>query len=134
MKPTTASATSLIQFATDEFVIGEGTGHIDVTVTRAGDASGPATVNFNTFDQSQPGHASQKSDYEIALGKITFNPGETSKTVRILIVNDTFVEGDEIVDLAISNPTGAGVGLGSPNVAELRITDNDSVATDDESD
>lgn len=127
LKPTTASATSLIQFATDEFAIGEGSGHIDISVTRAGDASGTATVNFNTFDESQPGHASQKADYEIALGKLTFNPGETSKTVRILIVNDTFVEGDETVDLAISNPTGAGVGLGSPNTAELRILDNDSV-------
>lgn len=126
LKPTTASATSLIQFATDEFVIGEGIGHIDISVTRAGDASGPATVNFNTFDQSQAGHASQKSDYEISLGKVTFSPGETSKTVRILIVNDLFVEGDETIDLAISNPTGAGVGLGSPNIAALKIVDNDS--------
>jgi uncharacterized protein (TIGR03118 family) len=126
LKPTTVSATSLIQFATDEFIIGEGTGHIDISVIRAGDASLPATVNFNTFDQSQPGHASQKSDYEIALAKLTFNPGETSKTVRILIVNDGFVEGDETIDLAISNPTGAGVGLGSPNIAALKIVDNDS--------
>jgi uncharacterized protein (TIGR03118 family) len=127
LNPTTASATSLIQFATDDFIIGEGTGHIDITVTRAGDASGTATVNFNTFDESQPTHASQKSDYEIALGKLTFAPGETSKTTRILIVNDSFNEGDETVDLALSNPTGAGVGLGSPNVTELTITDNDVV-------
>ena len=128
LKPTTAQATSLIQFATDEFIISEGSGHIDITVTRAGDASGIATVNFNTFDESQPDHASQKSDYEIALGKLTFNPGETSKTVRILIVNDIFDENDETVDLALSNPTGAGVGLGSPNTAELIITDNDTGA------
>jgi len=127
LKPTTASATSLIQFATDEFVISEGSGHIDITVTRAGDASGTATVNFDTADVSQPGHASQKSDYEIALGKLTFNPGETSKTVRILIVDDKFVEGDEQVGLFLSNPTGAGVGLGSPNSASIKITDNDSV-------
>ena len=128
LNPTTASATSLIQFATDDFVIGEGSGHIDITITRAGDASGSATVNFNTFDESQAGHASQKSDYEIALGKLSFAPGETSKTVRILIVNDNFVEGDETVNLALSNPTGTGVGLGTPNQAELRITDNDSIA------
>src|SRR5882724_9698937 len=128
LKPTTASATSLIQFATDEFIIGEGTGHIDVSITRAGDASGAATVNFNTFDESAAGHASQKSDYEIALGKVSFAPGETSKTVRILIVNDTFVEGNETVNLALSNPTGTGVGLGTPNQAELTIVDNDSVA------
>src|SRR5258706_3412550 len=128
LNPTTASATNLIQFATDEFVIGEGSGHIDITVTRAGDASAASTVNFNTFDESQAGHASQKSDYEIALGKLTFAAGETSKTVRILIVNDNFVEGDETIDLALSNPTGSGTGLGSPNHAELRIIDNDVVA------
>ncbi|HEY8224192.1 MAG TPA: TIGR03118 family protein, partial [Pyrinomonadaceae bacterium] len=128
LKPTTATATSLIQFATDDFAIGEGSGHIDVSLIRAGDASGTATVNFNTFDESQPGHASQKSDYEIALSKVTFSPGETAKTVRILIVNDNFVEGDEVVNLALSNPAGAGVGLGTPNQAELRIIDNDSIA------
>jgi hypothetical protein len=53
LKPTTASATSLIQFATDAFSINEGSGHIDIGVIRAGDVSGPATVNFNTFDESQ---------------------------------------------------------------------------------
>jgi uncharacterized protein (TIGR03118 family) len=128
LNPTTASATSLLQFSTDEFIIGEGTGHIDITVTRSGDASGTATANVSTFDESQPGHASQKSDYEIALATVTFNPGETSKTVRILIVNDNFVEGTESVNLALTNVTGAGLGLGSPNQATLKITDNDSVA------
>ncbi|MDT5271902.1 MAG: hypothetical protein QOH49_4088, partial [Acidobacteriota bacterium] len=139
INPTTASATSLIQFSADEYTIGEGTGHIDITVTRSGDASGTATVNYNTFDEAIPTpspsplptptpHGSQKSDYEIALGTLTFAPGETSKTFRLLIVNDTFKEGDEIIDLMLSNPTGAGVGLGSPNTAELTISDNDVVA------
>src|SRR5204863_960454 len=67
-------------------------------------------------------------DYEISLGKISFAPGETVKTVRILIVNDNFVEGNETINLALSNPTGTGVGLGSPNQATLTIVDNDSVA------
>jgi uncharacterized protein (TIGR03118 family) len=125
LNPTTATATSLIQFSTDDFAIGEGSGHIDITVTRQGNASGTATVNVNTFDESQPGHASQKSDYEISLGTLTFAPGETSKTFRILIVNDNFVEGDETISLALSNPTGSGVGLGSPNDAKVRILDDD---------
>jgi uncharacterized protein (TIGR03118 family) len=128
LNPTTASATSLVQFATDEFVIGEGAGHIDITVTRAGDASNSASVNISTYDESQPGHASQKSDYEIALSRVNFAPGETSKTMRILIVNDNFVEGDETINLALSNPTGAGLGMGSPTYATVKITDNDVVA------
>lgn len=128
LNPTTASATSLIQFADSEFSIGEGSGHIDVTVTRTGDVSGTASVNFNTFDQSQADHASQKSDYEIALGSLSFAAGETSKTFRLLIVNDTFDENNEVIDLYLSNPTGAGVGLGSPNTAQVQILDNDTGA------
>src|SRR5258706_12364990 len=128
LNPTTSSATNLIKFATDEIWIVEGHGHLALTVTRTAEYSAASTVNFNTFDESQAGHASQKSDYEIALGKLTFAAGETSKTVRILIVNDNFVEGDETIDLALSNPTGSGTGLGSPNHAELRIIDNDVVA------
>jgi uncharacterized protein (TIGR03118 family) len=129
LNPTTAQATSLIEFATNNFAVDEAGGHVDFTVVRTGDTSGTATVNYNTFDESQAGHASQKSDYEISLGTLTFNPGETSKTFRILIVNDNFVEGDEVISLALSNPTGAGVGLGSPNTATVTIFDNDAVVS-----
>src|SRR6185503_18542227 len=67
LNPTTASATSLIQFSSDEYSISEGSGHIDITITRSGDVSGNATVSYSTFDESAPGHASQKSDYEMAV-------------------------------------------------------------------
>src|SRR4051794_33577688 len=129
LNPTTASATSLIQFASDSFVINEGSGHIEVSVTRQGDASGTATVNYSTFDASQPAHASQKSDYEIAEGTLTFAPGETSKTFTLLLVNDNFVEGAETIDLFLSNPSGSGVGLGSPNHATVTINDDDVAAS-----
>jgi uncharacterized protein (TIGR03118 family) len=128
LNPTTASATSLIQFSGDDFTINEGSGHIEVTVTRQGDASGSATINYATFDQSQPDHASQKSDFEIAAGTLTFAAGETSKTFTVLVVNDSFDENDEVIDLFLSNPTGAGAGLGSPNHAEITIVDNDTGA------
>jgi uncharacterized protein (TIGR03118 family) len=129
LNPTTAQATSLIQFGSTNFFADEAGGHLDVTVIRQGNTSNIASVNFNTFDESAPGHASQKSDYEITLGKLTFNPGETLKTFRILIEDDNFVEGDETVNLALSNPTGTGLGLGSPNVATVTILDNDISAS-----
>jgi uncharacterized protein (TIGR03118 family) len=137
IKPTTATATSLIQFGADDFAINEMSGHIDITVTRSGDASGTATVNYATFDETAagqspppapqptpaPGHATQKADYEIALGKLTFNPGETSKTFRVLLVDDSRAEGNEAVRLVLSNPTGAG--LGAADDVDLTIIDND---------
>lgn len=130
LDPTTATATSLIEFATNTFGVDEAGKFVDFTVIRTGDTSGTATINYNTFDESEAGHASQKSDYEIALGTLNFAAGETSKTFRVLIVNDNFVEGDEVIDLALSNPTGAGVGLGSPNTAQITILENDvSVST-----
>jgi uncharacterized protein (TIGR03118 family) len=128
LKPTTASATSLIQFSADNYSVNEGTGSIEITVTRDGDVSGSATVNYATYDEIEPDHASQKSDYEIALGKVSFAPGETSKTFTLLLVNDSFDENDEVINLILSNPTGAGTGLGSPNIAEMTIIDDDTGA------
>jgi uncharacterized protein (TIGR03118 family) len=126
LNPTTSSATSLIQFGSSDLTIGEG-GHVDVTVNRSGDVSGTATVDFATIDESQVDHASQKADYQIAVGKLTFGPGETSKTFRVLITEDTFDEGDETLEIGLTNITGSGAGLsGSPLV--LTITDNDSGA------
>jgi uncharacterized protein (TIGR03118 family) len=126
INPTTVQATNLIQFGTTNQFIDEAGSHVDFTIIRNGDSSGTATINYNTFDESELGHASQKSDYEIALGKVTFNPGETVKTIHIFIVDDKLAEGDETINLALSNPTGTGVGLGTPSTAEITILDNDA--------
>ncbi|HEY0078124.1 MAG TPA: TIGR03118 family protein [Pyrinomonadaceae bacterium] len=127
LKALAAPSAALIQFGSANYVIGEGGGSIQITVTRGGDVSGTSTVNYATFDQSGTGHASQKSDYEIALGKLTFAPGETSKTFRILLVDDAYVEGSETVELILSNPTGAG--LGAQDKATLTIADNDTTTS-----
>jgi uncharacterized protein (TIGR03118 family) len=124
IKPINTFAPALVGFGAKNYTIGEGNGSIQITVTRSGDVSGAATVNYNTFDESSAGHATQKRDYEIAEGTLRFNPGETSKTFKVLLVDDSFVEGDETVNMALSNPTGAD--LAGFNSAELTITDNDS--------
>lgn len=128
LNPTTSTATSLIQFSTASLGTSEAGGHADFQVIRIGSTSGTATINYNTFDESVAGHASQKSDYEITAGKLTFAPGETVKTIRILTVDDKFDESDEVVDLFLTNPTGTGVGLGNPNHATLTIFDDDTGA------
>jgi len=127
LKPTTSSATSLVEFSSADYAIGEGNSSISITVARSGNVSGSASVNYATFDESQPtGHANQKTDYELAVGTLTFAPGETSKTFKVILVDDSIDENDETIDIALSNPTGAGVGLGSVNTTKLTITDNDT--------
>src|SRR5207253_7334284 len=50
--------------------------------------------------------------------------GETSKTVSVLIVNDSYLEGPETFNVSLSNPTGAS--LGSQSTAMVTINDNDA--------
>jgi hypothetical protein len=127
---TTAAGPSSIAFGAGNFNIGEAGGHIDLSVIRTGDASGAATVSYTTFDQTAgAGHASQASDYQISEGTLNFNPGETSKIVTVLIVDDKFVEGNETIGLTLSNATGTNVTLGSPSTATVTILDNDTVTS-----
>jgi CSLREA domain-containing protein len=88
------------------------------------------------------GTASQKSDYTYVAGTVVpdagdnfkfaatlvFAPGETTKDIEILINEDGFAEGDETVEITLSNPRGAA--LGDRSKATLVIHDNDAVDSD----
>src|SRR5437588_3670494 len=104
---------------------------LTLSVTRFGDTSGTATVDYATSDSAGSqncnvinGIASSRCDYSSALGTLKFAAGETSKTISILIVNDAYVEGPETFNLTLSNPTGAS--LGSQATATVTINDNDA--------
>ncbi len=115
-------SSSTVQFGAGVFNAGESAGAVTVNVTRAGDTSGSATVRYST----QPDTASQRTDYTTAVGTLRFAPGETAKSFQVLLTDDALVEGSETLTLALSDPTGAG--LGSPNAALLNIVDNETFA------
>ncbi len=56
---------------------------------------------------------------------MTFNPGDTTQTITILVNEDGFVEGTESFTVNLSNPTGGAV-LGPDSSTTVNITDNDS--------
>ena len=66
------------------------------------------TVNYATAN----GTATAGGDYETTSGALTFNPGETSKTVSVNVFGDTSVEPDETFALNLTNPVGASTGAG----------------------
>lgn len=119
--PTPPPPISNVQFSTGSYNVNEGAGFATVTVTRSGDTSGTVTVDYATSDVG----AEQRTDYTITAGTVAFAPGINSATFPVLIVDDLYIEGSEVLNLTLSNPTG-GAQLASPSVVTLTITDNDS--------
>jgi hypothetical protein len=101
---------------------GVGTATINVMVSVA--PTETITVSYSTAN----GTAVAVSDYIATNGTITFAAGETTpKPINITIVDDTSSESTQSFLLQLSNPVSAT--LGTPSVASINITDNDSGAT-----
>lgn len=109
-----------IQFASDNYSVDEAAGFADVLVTRLGDALRSGAVDYVTAD----GTAKAGSDYLARGGTITFAPGETNQTIRIPILDDGAVEGNETIRLSLSPPQ-TGAILGTRTNATLVIVDNE---------
>jgi Tol biopolymer transport system component len=108
-----------LQFSAANYTVNEGAGSIAITITRTGDSSGIADVDFATGN----GTASERSDFVTTRSTIRFAAGETSRTVNVLITDDVFLENDETINLSLADATNAV--LGTPRTATLTITDND---------
>src|SRR5262249_18977841 len=109
-----------IQFSSATYSVSEGIGSATVTITRTGGSGGAVAVTFATGN----GSATAGSDYTAVTSSVFFNSGETTKTVTIPITDDSLVETNETINLALTNPTN-GATLGGPNTAVLTIVDND---------
>ena len=70
-----------------------------VALSRA--ASGTLTVDYATSD----GSAQAGVDYTAASGTLTFQSGESSKTVEVGVLDDAHDEGEETLTLTLSNPS-----------------------------
>ncbi|MDX6710047.1 MAG: hypothetical protein QOH96_1063 [Blastocatellia bacterium] len=108
-----------VQFSQATFNMNEGCAGATITVTRTGDTTGLATVDYETSD----GTGLQRTDYTLGAGTVTFAAGESSKTFSVLGTKDAYnSEGSETINLALSNPNGAAVG--NQGTATLSILDD----------
>ena len=91
---------------------------IDFAVTLSRAASGPVAVAYATAD----GTATAGEDYTARKGQLSFDPGETEKTVRVPVLDDAIDEGEETFTLRLTNASGA------------RIADGEATGTIENSD
>jgi CSLREA domain-containing protein len=127
--PVTAAA---LNFDNATYSVNEGDGRVTITVNRTGGAPGVATVTYATSDTAGlqncdvfNGIASSRCDYPTSVGILRFASGETSKTISIPIVDDSYAEGPENFSITLSNPVGEN--LGTVSTATITITDNETV-------
>src|SRR5262245_34970088 len=111
------------QFEAVTFSASEAAGVAAITVTRTGDTTGTATVNYATSD----GTAIAGTHYRAASGTLTFGPGDGRRQFTIELIDDTVVNVDRTVNLMLSDPTGGG--LGNSAAAVLTIVNDDSGGT-----
>ncbi|HBB96400.1 MAG TPA: hypothetical protein DC054_13515 [Blastocatellia bacterium] len=128
-------AASTLQFSASTASVTEGTGSASVdatvTVTRSGDISFPASVNYATSDTSgsngcgqNTGAASSRCDYIATSGTLNFAAGQSSQTITIPITYDSYTEGAETFTMTLSSPVGLSAGLGSPSTTTITINDS----------
>ena len=115
-----ATLQSVLEFNAASYSVTEGTRTITVTVERTGDTSSATEVTYSATD----GSAQQRSDVIPVIGRLRFEPGETSKSFIIFITDDAHVEGDESLTLELGNVVDGT--LGNNSTATLTIVDNDS--------
>jgi hypothetical protein len=127
-----AAITTNLQLSAAAYNVSEGSNSATITVTRTGDTSGAAKVDYaSTVGTYVPcnlstGIAAQNCDYIISSGTLSFGPAEASKTFNVIVIDDAYVESDEVLNVNLSNPVGAS--LGNVIASTLTITDNDSIA------
>ena len=84
----------------------EGDTNFTLTAIRTGGSWGQVSVTYNTADFT----ATAGADYPATSGTLTWLAGELGpKTIEIPITADTLIEGNEVFDLHLTNPTNGAI-------------------------
>jgi len=97
----------------------ENCGNAVLTVMREGGTDGQCSCEYATADIS----ATAGKDYISGEGTLTFEAGETEKTISIAVIDSSVYEGKEKFRVALSSPTNAS--LEGNGIAVVTIIDDD---------
>lgn len=94
-----------------------------LTVVRTNGSSGAISVRYYTYTESGSGFATSGSDFTgTSLGTLSFNSGDTVKTITIPLINDNLVEADERFYVVLTNVTGGATIFGTGPAANRSVT------------
>jgi aldose sugar dehydrogenase len=119
------NASSAVYVETADGSVSEGAHFKTVNVTRLGDSTLPASLDYATSDAT----ADQRTDYTSARGTLRFAAGETSKGFDVLVTDDAFQEASEALNVTLTAAPGGNV-LVHDGTIVLTILDNDAAPSD----
>ena len=111
--------------AISSVVASESAGTFLFVVSLSAASSSKVTVRFGTANGTAI--AGRTGDYTATSGTLTFNPGETTKTIAVAVRNDTLVETDETFFVNLSRASGATI-AGGRGMGTIRNDDGLSAA------
>ncbi|UTG92986.1 Calx-beta domain-containing protein [Geobacter sulfurreducens] len=97
------------------------TTYFDFVVTRSGNLSGSQTLTWSVAGIGADGTSG--SDFDSTTGTVTFDPGETSKTISVPVKGDYLGEADENFRLTLTGPDGV---VFTHNSADATIIDDEA--------
>jgi len=112
-----------IKFSALAYEVAEDAGSISITVERTGGDDGAISVEYATSN----GKALAVSDYQAASGVLEFADGVTEKSFTVTINDDQSTEGNEKLNLTLSNPSG--VELDETASVEITIRDDEVLSS-----
>jgi hypothetical protein len=118
--PVVAAAGNTVQFSSPNYLVTDTGGVAVITVTRSGDTSGTATVDYTTSG----GSATAGVNYMAESGTLTFAAGVTTQTITVPVEDDGLADGNKDFQILLSNPSGAS--LGGATAADVTIADSDT--------
>ncbi len=117
----------VLEFSISAFSFSESSSFALVTVTRTGGNGGATSINFSTADGTATGGNACAAgiDYVNSSGTLSWTHGDSStKFFMVPFCPDSLNEGDETINLSLSNLTGTAT-LGTRTTATLTILNDD---------
>jgi uncharacterized delta-60 repeat protein len=123
--PSTATLTIVnedtgVEFSSAVYSVAENLTNALISVRRIGVTNTAFTVSFATSDNT----AVAGVNYTNTNGVLSFLAGVVSNSFQVRLIDNLVPQGDKLVNLLLSNPTGGAV-LGPQSAATLNIADNE---------
>ncbi|XP_066291717.1 sodium/calcium exchanger 1-like isoform X2 [Branchiostoma lanceolatum] len=112
---------SVVEFSASSCAVMESQGTVEVSVLRSGRTNTRVPFRYETID----GTAEAGSDYIPQKDVLVFEPGESMKNIKIVIVDDNQWEADETFFVKLSVDPDSGAVLGRKSINEITIINDD---------